>query len=637
MVRYFASTAQSKPWRWLYFIVIRRLIRFLVIAASMSIGGLGARAQAGSLSLSLNSNAAAGTVSLNVVVATDPGAAPAAIQWTLDYPDADVVGYTAVAGPAATTANKTLTCLGKRCMLWGINGLPIENGVVAVMTLQLASSQSSEVVFELTDVLAASSTADPILGSPVNGSLPVNPQPFVFPPAISASLGFTGSVAQVASAGTWETTMNLINTGGGTANTRTQFFADSGNMLNTVLNLPQSSTPRVWIGASSVDQTLAPGATFVIDSAGLDSQPTQIGSVQLSTAGNVGAFVRLHYIPTDQEAAVPLETRAASSYMLAFDNTNGIATGVAIANLASVPQSIPVVIRDNTGALSGTTSISLPANGHSAFVLTDQLAITIGQSGTIEFDAPQGGQISVMGIRFPPSGSFTAIPVIASSDPGGGSFAHIAAGSGWTSTVELINSGATPAQAHLRFFGDDGSPLPLAYTVAGVATTASAVDQTLPPYARLVIQSNGLNSDPLQMGAAQLSSDGNVSGFSRLRYEPSQQEAIVPAEWRQASAYVLAFDNSNGLATGVAVANTAGNAVSIAVLIRDSTGAQIGSRSITLPANGHSAFALADRFPETLNLSGTIEFNTASAGQISVLGMRSPASGKFSSIPVVVP
>jgi hypothetical protein len=36
-------------------------------------------------------------------------------------------------------------------MLWGINGLSVENGVVAVMTLQLANSASSEVVLQLTD------------------------------------------------------------------------------------------------------------------------------------------------------------------------------------------------------------------------------------------------------------------------------------------------------------------------------------------------------------------------------------------------------------------------------------------------------------------------------------------------------
>jgi len=622
----------------LFFIVIRRLIRFLAIAAGIGIGGVGTCvAQSGSLSLSLNSNAAAGTISLNVVVAAAPGAEPVALQWTLDYPDADVVGSTAVAGPAATAASKTLTCVGKRCMLWGINGLPIENGVVAVMTLQLANSASNEVVFELTDTLAASPTADAILRSPVNGSLPVNPQPFVFPPTIAAGLGFTGSVAQVASAGGWETKINLINTGGATANARTQFFADNGNTFNTALSLPQSSTPNVWVGASLVDQTLAPGATFVIDSTGPDSQATQIGSAQLSTYGNVGALVRLHYVPTDQEAALLLETRNASSYMLAFDNTNGIATGVAIANLASVAESVPVVIRDNNGASVGTTSISLPANGHSAFILTDQFAMTIGQSGTIEFDTPVGGRISVLGIRFPPSGSFTAIPVIASSDPYGGSMAHIAVGSGWTSTVELINSGETPAQAHLRFFSDEGSPLPVAVTVSGTATTTWTVDQTLAPHARLVIQSNGLNSDPLQVGAAQLTSDGKVSGFSRLRYEPNQQETIVPAEWRRASAYVLAFDNSNGLATGVAIANASANGVSIQVVIRDSTGTQIGSSAIALSANGHSAFALTDRFPATVNQSGTIEFDTASGGQISVLGMRLPASGKFSSIPVVVP
>ncbi len=38
-----------------------------------------------------------------------------------------------------------------------------------------------------------------------------------------------------------------------------------------------------------------------------------------------------------------------------------------------------------------------------------------------------------------------------------------------------------------------------------------------------------------------------------FRFNPSGQEAVVPLENRNASGYILAFDNTNGIATGVAV------------------------------------------------------------------------------------
>jgi hypothetical protein len=215
------------------------------------------------------------------------------------------------------------------------------------------------------------------------------------------------------------------------------------------------------------------------------------------------------------------------------------------------------------------------------------------------------------------------VAVVASSDPGGGSIAHLAVGNGWVSTIELINSGAPPAQAHLKFFGDDGSPLPIALTVSGTAMTSSAVDQALAPHARLVIQSTGIESDPLQVGAAQLTSDGTVSGFIRFRYGARGQEASVPVQSRNAGAYLLVFDNTAGLTSEVAVANVSGVAATVPVVIRNNKGSQIGSGAIELPPNGHSAFALTDLFSATANQSGTVEFDTPSGGLISVLGVRS--------------
>ena len=72
------------------------------------------------------------------------------------------------------------------------------------------------------------------------------------------------------------------------------------------------------------------------------------GSAQLSTTGNVSGFVIFRH--NDQEAVVPLESRNANAYVLAFDNTNGIPTGIAVSNASAQAASIPVTVRDDTGA-----------------------------------------------------------------------------------------------------------------------------------------------------------------------------------------------------------------------------------------------------------------------------------------------
>jgi hypothetical protein len=127
----------------------------------------------------------------------------------------------------------------------------------------------------------------------------------------------------------------------------------------------------------------------------------------------VSGFIRFRYGPRDQDAIVPIEARNANSYILPFDNTNGLAAGVAIAGNLTAPSIVPVLFRDNTGARIGVSTLTVPANGHSAFVLSDQFPITANMSGTVGFGVPASGQIGVLGFRFPASGAFSTIPVLA--------------------------------------------------------------------------------------------------------------------------------------------------------------------------------------------------------------------------------
>ena len=58
-----------------------------------------------------------------------------------------------------------------------------------------------------------------------------------------------------------------------------------------------------------------------------------------------------------------METRNAAKYVLAFDNTNGLTTGVAASVIGANPVNIPVTIRDDQGNVSQRSTIALQGHG----------------------------------------------------------------------------------------------------------------------------------------------------------------------------------------------------------------------------------------------------------------------------------
>jgi hypothetical protein len=451
--------------------------------------------------------------------------------------------------------------------------------------------------------------------------------------------GLAGSMAQIASAGGWDTRLTLVNLNSSSSEAQLKFFGNDGTTSLLPFTFPQQPA-RGTTTATLLDQTMNANATLVIDTTGPTTQTTATGSSQLLTSGNIGGFAIFKYTPSGQEAVVPLETRNAGSYLLAFDNTGQLATGLAIANLAASGASAGVVIRDDTGAQIGTGTITLPAYGHNAFMLTDStygFPATAGKRGTVEFDTPQDGRISVVGLRAN-GAALTTLPVLANVGSAGGSLAHVASGGGWQTIFMLVNTGTSPANATLNFFDEIGNalPLPLSFPQTGTAATEPSVSRTIPAGGTLLIVTQGQNSGASVTGSAQLTATGDVSGFAVFQSIAAGQEAVVPLEDRHAGSYVLAFDDTNALWTGIALSNITSSAVSVSVVIRDDTGAQIGTGTINLPAHGHNAFMLAGQYASTANIRGTVEFDTPSASQIAAIGIRATSTGAFTTVPVMI-
>ena len=454
----------------------------------------------------------------------------------------------------------------------------------------------------------------------------------------SGGLANVGSIAQIASEGTWKTTFDFLNLGSSPAQMEVTFSDDVGNPLSLPLAFPQVLTGPVV--ASTLDRTLNPNAQIVMESTGPDNAATLVGSGQLLSNGNVTGFGIFSNQKTNWNAVVPLETRNAGRYLLAFDNTGTLTTGVAVASLTAQAINVPVIIRDDAGALIGNPTIPLSALGHTSFMLNDpQLGfqVTNGKRGTIEFDAPPGAQVSVLGLRAN-GPALTTLPVLANVGTSGGSITHVAYHNGWTSAFYLVNSGNASAQFTLSFFDENGIALavPLLLPQAGTSTTTSTLTRTLAAGAMLVVNTQAQDAQSLVIGSAQLTTTGNISGFEVFRWITFGQEASVPLETRAPNSFVLVFDDTNGLTTGVALASASGLPANITATFRDDSGTQLGTpATISLVANGHTSFLLPDRYPSAAGKRGMVEFTVPKGTNISVIGFRAKSDGTLTTIPVL--
>jgi hypothetical protein len=126
------------------------------------------------------------------------------------------------------------------------------------------------------------------------------------------------------------------------------FFVNSGNPPSVPLSLPQTGATTA---TSALTNTPGAGAMLLVGTRAQDGLAVAEWSTQLTTTGNIGGFEIFRSTTFSQEASVPLETRTPNSFVLVFDDTDGLATGVALANVANSPANVVVNVRDDTGAL----------------------------------------------------------------------------------------------------------------------------------------------------------------------------------------------------------------------------------------------------------------------------------------------
>ena len=122
-----------------------------------------------------------------------------------------------------------------------------------------------------------------------------------------------------------------------------------------------------------------------------------------------------------------------------------------------------------------------------------------------------------------------------------------------------------------------------------------------------------------------------------FRYNPNGQEAVVPLESRNASAYLLAFDNTSSTATGIAINSVSPQSREHSGDRARRCGNQLATDTLTLQANGHLAFTLArpTSIPQTPTSAAPSSSTRRPARQIGALGIRIPVAHTFTTLPAL--
>ena len=206
-------------------------------------------------------------------------------------------------------------------------------------------------------------------------------------------------VPQIVDGAGWKTRFAITNTDQVPITFKFQFWGEGGAPLAfPVLN----GTPGVLSG------TLTPGGSFFAESPGTASMLLQ-GWAEIASSGRIGVSAIYQFSAGSSrdslgtEIAVPSTNSAA----MAFDNTQGNATAIAVANTnPTQPLTVSMMFVTDSGAQS-TISLVLQPRTRQAFVTATMNPAIADAHGLIKFSAPSS-DMAVMGLQFTPSGQFTS-------------------------------------------------------------------------------------------------------------------------------------------------------------------------------------------------------------------------------------
>jgi hypothetical protein len=218
-------------------------------------------------------------------------------------------------------------------------------------------------------------------------------------------------------------------------------------------------------------------------------------------------------------------------------------------------------------------------------------------------------------------------------------FPFFASGSGWESTITLINVFEASIGYRLSFRGINGQPLQVTFRDAdGRVTSADRIQGQMgdDSSATFVL----LDVGTLQTGWTLLEYEGEsrIGGMltfrQRVSGRPDFESSVTLTREDEARVY-LPFDNALGYATTLAITNpSTSDNTNLQLRFWDASGREIITREIQLSAGASTAFSLPERYPELNGRSGQLRIQ-GTGSRLATIAFRFNPSGAFSTVPVL--
>jgi hypothetical protein len=214
----------------------------------------------------------------------------------------------------------------------------------------------------------------------------------------------TQCISQIAAGGGWRTTIFLANSGSQPSPFSLVFRNPDGTLLDL---------PMLGAGATAEYSDVIPaGGVRVLETQGTSDLPVQGWAELVSHTPITGTvvFSQTAWDGYESEAAEQVSSPPGDRFVLPFDNAQGFLTALALLNGNSSDAPLAMVIlRDENGEELGAEYIPQESHRSETFFLAERFPGTQGRRGGIEF---RDAGISVLGLRFNPSGSFTTVAPI---------------------------------------------------------------------------------------------------------------------------------------------------------------------------------------------------------------------------------
>jgi hypothetical protein len=233
------------------------------------------------------------------------------------------------------------------------------------------------------------------------------------------------TLPHVLDGGGWQSTIVITNTNVTAASVTLIFHQDVGTTT-------QPWNPPFQEVSSTSGMIMVPGSVIYLHTNGTAAALTE-GWAEMDADAGVSAYIVFtNKLPAGgvqyDEGTAPA-VAASNRILVPYDDSNGFVTGIAIVNPTTSDQAISVGFRTTDGLVAVSALPTLPALAHTAFVLSQTFPTIAGHRGLAEFYSATGN-ISMIGLRFNPTQSFTAAPVqfesgppiisVPQTDPGGG-------------------------------------------------------------------------------------------------------------------------------------------------------------------------------------------------------------------------